>query len=100
MSKLINDDDVYTLLDDASSIDRAMQGLVILARDMDLLDGDPDLIPMQKPAKNYLEIIAEYSSALNKKCMAMLAQSEALGCVLSEEELKAISEWGSENEQE
>ena len=98
MSKLINDDDVYTLLDDASSIDRAMQGLVILARDMDLLDGNPDLIPMQKPAKNYLEIIAEYSSALNKKCMAMLAQSEALGCSLSDEEIEILNGWKNEQE--
>ena len=98
MSKLINDDSIYTLLYDASIIDRAMQGLVFLARDMDLLDGNPDLIPMQKPAKIYLEIIAEYSSALNKKCLAMLSQSEALGCNLSDEEIEILNGWKNEQE--
>lgn len=96
MSKLINDDSVYTLLDDASSIDRAMQGLVFLARDMDLLDGNPELEAMQKPAKDYLRIIADYSESLNKKCMALIAKTESQGCGLSGDELATKLDAGLE----
>ena len=97
---MIYDNQIYDLLPDVEGIRRAAALLTHHAVDMrGPTSGDePDsahraaenLKDSQSLARDQLEILREYASALRKKCDAIIAEAENAG-QLSIEEIKALA---------